>query len=309
MMRLPARLLRPFATIVVALAIVLTFGALAQMVLQRRAPMATEVAFGTTEHVSMTKQVKLAVTPPRSNSAYANTPLEQGAVGTPEIARVGAITLLVPNVDKTVSDVSALTRGERGDVLSLDDKIDAQNGTHPSALLEIRVPESRFENTLRSLGLIGTTQARSITAEDVSSQIVDTSARLRNLRHTERDIQKLMDRSGTVSEVLEAENQLSTVREQIETLDAQVTELRTHVRYSTISVTIEAEAASLVSEPGLAAQLSAAWNKSVHAAGAFTLGIVINAIWLIAFAPYLALAAGAYWIFRTRRIAPKRPSA
>jgi hypothetical protein len=222
------------------------------------------------------------------------------SVQTTQIARSGAVSLLVSSVDKAISAVSTLTREENGDVLSLNDKGRTEHGGRSSADMQLRVPEDRFEHTLQALGRIGSARARSINAEDLTTQIVDSAARLRNLRRTERDIQKIMDRSGSIGQILEAENQLSSVREQIETLDADLKSMRNRVRYSTISVTLAAEASTAPLEPTAAAQLVSSWHAARHAVSQLTIGLAASIVWLAAFIPYLLLAALGLWLLRKR---------
>jgi len=222
------------------------------------------------------------------------------SVQTTQIARSGAVSLLVSSVDKAISAVSTLTREENGDVLSLDDKGRTEHGGQSSADMQLRVPENRFEQTLQALGQIGSARARSINAEDLTTQIVDSAARLRNLRRTELDIQKIMDRSGSIGQILEAENQLSSVREQIETLDAELKSMRNRVRYATISVTLAAEASTAPLEPTAAAQLVSSWRAALHAVSQFTIGLAATIVWIAAFVPYLLLASVAFWFVMKR---------
>jgi hypothetical protein len=98
----------------------------------------------------------------------------------------------------------------------------AYAATKAGADMSIRVPAGRFDAALAAVAQIGKVRDRSVSAQDLTGEITDSSARLRNLRRTEADIRKIMDRSGTIAQVLDAENQLSQVREQIETLEWRI---------------------------------------------------------------------------------------
>jgi hypothetical protein len=220
--------------------------------------------------------------------------------GAVQIARVGSISLFVPNVDKAIAAVSAIARAQTGDVLSLDDTAKNEQGGAPSADMELRVPDYRFEAAMHDLTRVGNPRARSISAEDLTTQIVDSAARLRNLRRTEADIAKIMDRSGSVSQILEAESQLSSVREQIETLDAQLKDMRNRVSYSTISVSLAADVAGVPAESSASAQLVSEWHAALHAVSQFTIGLISIVVWAAAFIPYLLLVALCWWLVRKR---------
>ena len=58
-----------------------------------------------------------------------------------------------------------------------------------------------------------------LATEDVTGQVVDLAARIRNLQATEAALQAIMDRATEIKDVLEVQAELTTVRGQIEQLD------------------------------------------------------------------------------------------
>jgi hypothetical protein len=262
------------------------------------------------EHVMVSKTVakyapppKLEISPPGNSNANASS----GAQGTPppaEIARTATMSLYVKDVDKAIGAVDDLARRRRGDVLSLNEQRTANQNEHPGAEMQVRIPDREFTSTMNALAQTGVVRTQTIAAEDLTSQIVDSTARLRNLRRTEGDILKIMDRSGSVGQVLEAENQLTQVREQIETTDAEVKNMVDRVRYSTVDLTLEAEAASVPAAPAGVAQLATAFAASTHALAQFTIGIVASLIWILTFAPYVVAVALIAFMIRRKLLRP-----
>ncbi len=229
--------------------------------------------------------MNVAAAPPAPSAAPAN-----GSAFAPQIARTGKVSLFAGNVDNAVAALSQLAKRQSGDVFSLQLN-NADAATKSSAAMDIRIPADRFDQAMNAVGQIGKVRERTVGAEDLTSNITDSSARLRNLRQTEADIRKIMDRSGTIAQVLEAENQLSQVREQIETLESDLKLMRTRVAYATISISVESEAASAPVEPTALSQLSSAWSAAIHQAEQLTVGIAATLLWLLVFVPYIALAA------------------
>jgi hypothetical protein len=240
------------------------------------------------ERVSMTKNT--VVKPQNFAPMPAASAVPMGTVTRPQIARTGKVNLFVADVDKSVSTLSRIARQQNGDVFALQ-VTNADAATRASADMSIRVPADRFDATLAAVTQAGNVRDRSVSAEDLTGDITDSSARLRNLRRTESDIRKIMDRSGTVTQVLDAENQLSQVREQIETLESEIKSMEQRVVYSTIDVGLEAEAANAPVEPTAVSQLGAAWQASVHAFSQTTVALIAIALWLVVFAPYVLIAA------------------
>lgn len=288
---------RPLFAITAAVAIVVLAAAIVapKITFQPVAPNGVTV-----EHVMVTSgaspvEPKLAVNIPRVN----NTTAESHAVA---LARIGTVTMYVGDVNRAVDRVSAIARGAGGDVLSMQVGSTGSAPSQPDADVNVRMPATRFDDVMSALASVGTISRRSVTAQDVSSDITDSSARLRNLRRTETDILRIMNRSGNVDQVMSAESQLSTVREQIETLEAQLNDLHTRVVYATIDVTIVAESSVPQAQPSAGAQISTAFASAVHAAAQTAVGIVTGIVWLAAFLPYAAvLAACVYLMLRRRR--------
>ncbi|MFN2529095.1 MAG: DUF4349 domain-containing protein [Candidatus Baltobacteraceae bacterium] len=293
-----------------AVAMVFALGTAGSMLLPARQAMPENGATGAVEHVMVAQQRKPKFAPPRmANSAGAAPSASAQNVFSsdaqaPQIARTAAISLYVKDVDKGIAAINALARQKHGDVLALDDQRAADANSHARAQMQVRVPDGRFTEALASLGQTGIVRTQSIAAEDLSTQIVDSSARLRNLRRTEGDILKIMDRSGSVGQVLEAENQLTQVREQIETTDAEVKSMLYRVHYSIIDVSLEAEIASVPSAPAGIAQLATAWASAIHALVQFTLGILASLIWILAFTPYVLAVAIIGFVVRRLLLRP-----
>jgi len=276
---------RPIVAATLAALIVLAVAAFAGLRLQTAQSTIAEPVVEKMVAIQPKLRLNVAAAPPAASAAPANA-----SASAPQIARTGKVSLFVGNVDNAVASLSQLARRQNGDVFSLQvDNADAS--TKSSAAMDIRVPADRFDDAMNAVGQIGKVRERTVSAEDLTSNITDSSARLRNLRQTEADIRKIMDRSGTIAQVLEAENQLSQVREQIETLESDLKLMHTRVSYATISISVESEAASAPVEPTALSQLSSAWGAAVHQAGQLTVGVIATLLWLLVFVPYWALAA------------------
>ena len=261
-------------------------------------------AIGDVKKVSITKrmmvQPKLEVNAPSAPAPSAQDQIEQ-----PQIARTASIGLYVSRVDDAVTSLVRLARNEGGDLFSLQADNEGASDGSASADIEVRIPASRFDDALTALARVGKIRKRSIYAEDLTANLTDSTARLRNLRRTESDIRAIMDRSGSVSQVMDAENQLSQVREQIETLESELKAMRGRVSYSTIDVNVRAEAAAAPVEPTAASQLATAWRAAVHALSQTTIALAATLLWMLAFIPYALIAAA---IAVVVRLQIKRPS-
>jgi hypothetical protein len=235
------------------------------------------------------------ISPPSSPPADA-VPQKQ-----PQLIKRAQLTLVVQSLDEIMPSVTVLVQRQQGDILRFEDRQSQSGSSRQTAFLELRVPQNKLESTLDALTQLGTVENRMITAEDVSDQLVDTQARLRNLRKSEEMVLKIMERSGSVGEVLQVSNELSNIRESIERLDAQLRNLQNQVAYSMITLNLEEAVSASKPQPGLGLQVGESWGKAQNAVTELTFALVSLMVWLLAFSPYFILVGGGVYGYRRWR--------
>lgn len=214
----------------------------------------------------------------------------------PQLIKKASLNLVVNSIDKTLRDVSVLVAKQQGDVMGLQDNKPENPSIRRTAILEIRVPQNKLGIMLDELAKLGSVQNRTITVEDVSQQLVDIDARLRNLRKSEEMTLKIMDRSGSVGDILKVSQQLNNIRNDIERLDAQQKSLRSQVAFSTITLTLEAAvSATADSQPSVGIRMQETWGKATHSVSEVTQGLLALMLWLLAFSPYFVLGGGVFY--------------
>lgn len=106
------------------------------------------------------------------------------------------------------------------------------------ANMTIRVPQVQFFDALERIEALGTVQSRDLGSEDVSERFIDLEARLKSALREEKSLLSLLERAGTVSEVLAIERELARVRSEIERGQGQLNFLERRVDLATISVSL-----------------------------------------------------------------------
>lgn len=220
----------------------------------------------------------------------------------PQLIKKATMTVIVDSVEKSVDIISKIVNQQQGDIIKLEQKQAKDDNALQTATIQLRIPENSLEATLNELAKLGTVESRNISAQDVGSQLVDFQARLANLRKTEANLQKIMDRAGSVKDVLNVSNELSNVRQSIEQIDAQLKSLQNQVSYSTITINLEAAVSGNKQGRDLGSQIQQTWNNSTRSLGSFTTGILKLCIWLMVYSPYLLIiTASIYGFNRWRR--------
>jgi hypothetical protein len=103
----------------------------------------------------------------------------------------------------------------------------------------LRVPAEKLPATLAELRGLGRVLNEQLSTDEVTEQVVDLEARLRNARATEqRLIAVLNERTGKVRDILEVEREIARTRQEIERMEAQRQNLMHRVELATIQVSL-----------------------------------------------------------------------
>jgi hypothetical protein len=232
-------------------------------------------------------------------------PSATAASPTQKIIRTVSMNIVANNFETVRETIDGLLRSVGGFVGGIQAS-DVSNGRSLRATL--RVPAARLDETVRSLRSLGHVADESQSGEDVTEQVRDIEARLKNSRNTEQRLADVLrNRTGRVADILEVEREIARVREEIERMDAQRLNLERRVEYSTVTVQVtERRQATLDLGPmPIRTQLGNAFVDGVKAAYETALSALM---WLLRVAPVLLLWTALLWwparivfrMFRTR---------
>jgi hypothetical protein len=213
-------------------------------------------------------------------------------------------------VDLEVRDVVQALRAARDAIVALGGYVGASNTSNvddrPTAQITYRIPAERWEAALDALhdldGLTTKVVDEHTDAIEVTGQVVDLQARIRNLRASETALQGIAAKATKIADVLEVEARLTDVRGQIEQLTAQVADLTDRASYSTLTVSfstpvVAVEAASKDWEPATAVDEATASLISIVQALA-TAGIWFVIVWLPVLLVLGLVGGAAVWLAR-----------
>lgn len=199
-----------------------------------------------------------------------------------KVVYTGSLQLVVEDVDAAIVTASGLVRGAGGYVAASERTSDGDN---PVATITYRIPAERWDGALEQLRDLGQKVAGERTsAIEVTGQLVDLEARIRNLRATEAALQAILSRAERIADVLEVQRELTTVRGEIEQLDAQRASLEDQAAYGTLAVTYGVELVAVVEaardwDPASEIDRAVASLVSVLQ-GLATVGIWFAIVWL-----------------------------
>jgi uncharacterized protein DUF4349 len=151
-----------------------------------------------------------------------------------KIIRTGSLEL-------DVKDVRASLRSARDAIVGMGGYVGASqqssDGTNIVATVTYRIPADRWEGALDALRALGDEVGEKTDAAEVTDQIVDLAARIRNLQASETALVRHAAEAAKIADLLEIESRLTDVRGQIEQLTAQQKNLENQAAYATLAVT------------------------------------------------------------------------
>lgn len=145
------------------------------------------------------------------------------------------------------------------------------DGQFAAANLTLRVAAGRLDNVLNDLRKLGKVTSEQVTGRDVTTEVVDVEAQLRNERRVEKELLELMEsrKDAPLTELMQLRESLKTVRYSIESLSGRRETLSRLVSLATILVFIRADTAE--PEPVkesfwsyFGAEINAAWTASIR---------------------------------------------
>jgi hypothetical protein len=231
----------------------------------------------------------------------------QGSGVTTDALRDDARIVRTGSLQLEVADVFEALAKARATVLGMDGYIGASqqynDGEQITASVTYRIPVDRWEDALDAFRGLGTPIEEQTDAVEVTDQIVDLEARVRNLRASETALVRHASEAARVTDLLEIEARLSEIRGQIEQLTAQQRHLEERATYATLTVTFGTEIIAVQ-------QAAEKWDPQaeVDRAGASLLGflqtLTTAGIWFaIVWLPILLVLAAvvAVIVFVARR--------
>ena len=252
----------------------------------------------------------LALRKDQAAGAGARAAAETAKQPGPMIVRRASLSLLTKEFDAARASLENLVKAHQGYFGELN--VTAPNGAGRTLAATVRVPAGQLDAVLVELRKLGRVEQDNQSADDVTRQYVDLTARLANAREEEkRLVQILQERTGRVSDVLEVEQEIASTRQQIEQMDAERKTLDNQVQYASVDLQITEEYKQSLNTPApsVGTRLNNAAVEGLRDAADLLIGLVL---WLLGSVPSLLVLVAllgwpAWWMVRwvRRRFFPE----
>jgi ribosomal protein L29 len=161
-----------------------------------------------------------------SPDSYARS--EQGRV----LIRSGSLSLRVKAPDAIRPTIEKVALDVGGRVQSWSSNDDNW------LTMKLRVPEPKLDEAMDRIAGLGKVVGRSLKSEDVTEELIDLEARLKNLRALRDRLRSYLDQAKDLKEILEVERELARVQTELESLEAKLKVLQDRVAMSELDVQV-----------------------------------------------------------------------
>ncbi len=151
-----------------------------------------------------------------------------------KLIREGNLSFETDDLQGTQRDLDSLIKRYQGYVTA-DQSFHTYD--RESQSLTVRVPAANFDTLVAAIGRIAQRiDQRDIRTQDVTEEFVDVEARLRTKKELESRYLKLLDRAANVEEILAIEQQIGTLRGDIEATEGRLRYLSNQSDLSTLNI-------------------------------------------------------------------------
>lgn len=166
--------------------------------------------------------------PPSSPTTTPNAPL---------IARSVTLVVVAKDVAAARPALDAILAKYHGYASEMD--VNTPEDDAPSLKASLRIPVTNLDPAMKELRGLGRVASESQSGEDVTQQHADLDQRLKTARDTEDRLRTILQqRTGSVGDVLQVEEEIARVRGEIESMEAEQTNLEHRVDFASIDLSV-----------------------------------------------------------------------
>jgi hypothetical protein len=138
------------------------------------------------------------------------------------------------------------------------------SGESTNSMITAQVPAADLDAFVAEVSRLGTVDAVTVSAQDVTGQVVDLDARIKALQTSVDRMTQLLAQAQKMDDLLAIETQLSTRQAELDSLNAQRKALGEQVALSTVTITLSPmSSVTPVDAPGFLSGLMSGWAALV----------------------------------------------
>jgi len=149
------------------------------------------------------------------------------------IIRNASIDIEVNDMNTATDSVNELVSNNLGFVMSISSRDETLTR------ISLKVPEPKLDDFIASLGGIGKVISQSISSKDVTEEIIDIEARVKNLHVLRNRYRELLQSAETVTEIVGIEKELADIQSELDRIEGRRKSLMGQVEMSEVNISLE----------------------------------------------------------------------
>ena len=210
----------------------------------------------------------------RGGAALADLPSSQSIIYT------ASLTVRAASLTRAATEATQLARAAGGYVSAENTALNRAHPAQSTVSIQLKIPVASYQRVLGARSGLGTRQSESQHAQDVTQTVADVTSRVASAQAAISQLRKLLARAGSVSSLLDVQNQINTEEASLEALQAQQRARAHQTAYGTVSLL-------LVTKPGTGVK------KNQRPSAGFLRGLAAGWHGLVRVVVALLTAAGA----------------
>ena len=148
------------------------------------------------------------------------------------------LSLRAANVQATVARATRLAEAAGGYVSGEHATMTQSRHAKAMVSIQFKVPAAVYQPTLGALGALGTKRSETQQAQDVTGMVADVNSRVTSAEAAIAQLRRLLTRAGTVSGLLNVQEQINAEEATLEALQSQQRALARETSYATITMMV-----------------------------------------------------------------------
>jgi hypothetical protein len=153
------------------------------------------------------------------------------------IIKTGTMSLEVEKFDETSAKISETVK-KFGGYISNSASTQTSSGLKQGTIA-VKVPADKYDALVAEISILGKVMSQNIQANDVTEEYVDLESRQKTQKELEQRLLKLLaEKTARLTDVVEVEEKLASVRQKIEVVEGRMRLLRSQSDMSTLTISV-----------------------------------------------------------------------
>lgn len=202
-----------------------------------------------------------------------------------KIVKTAILSMKTKNYDICMTGIKQKIE-QYGGYIEQSQEYNYDNASNRNANMDVKIPADKLEKFIEELESIGTITSKTIASDDITDSYIDIESRIKALETEEETLLKILENAGSLTDVIELQQRLSTIRTDLESIKTQKQRYDGMVAYSGVKLDINEVERVVESDDTFFGEVKEKLMNNLYDLGDFFRKVAIN---FIAALPYIVI--------------------